>query len=50
MLDDPFMRIHMRHTFRRMVERIEGEGNKKIIVGCRGTSITGQYTTGQAWR
>jgi hypothetical protein len=28
-LDDPFRRISLNYTFRRMIERIEGEGNKK---------------------
>ena len=32
-LDDPFVRISLNYTFRRMIERIEGEGNKKIMVG-----------------
>ena len=32
MLDAPFVRIHMPHTLRRMVERFEGE-RKKITVG-----------------
>jgi len=32
-LVDPFVRISLNYTLRRMVERIEGEGNKKIMVG-----------------
>jgi hypothetical protein len=32
-LDDPFVRISLNYTLRRMIERIEGEGNKKIMVG-----------------
>jgi hypothetical protein len=32
-LDDPFVRISLNYTLRRMIERIEGGGNKKIMVG-----------------
>jgi hypothetical protein len=32
-LDDPFVRISMNYTLRRVIERIEGWGDKKIMVG-----------------
>jgi hypothetical protein len=32
-LDDQFVRISLNYTFRRMIERIDGGGDKKIMVG-----------------
>jgi len=29
----PSVRISLNYTFRRMIERVEGGGNKKIMVG-----------------